>query len=333
MIEVKRIRMAKRPVKSLSVEDFTEETYTLNALREGEVRCHVRYISLDPYLAQMMTSWQGPERCWEQGIIAGRMVGQVIETRDPDFSVGDWVSGDSQWQTYEQGTSQRFRKVDVTDDIPGSAYLGVLGSSGLTAWIGIHRIIRIEAGETLTISSAAGSVGAIAGQLAKMRGARVVGLAGGQQKCEQVCSMLGFDACVDHHARNMQAQLAQAIDGPLHAHFENVGAKTLDPVLSLISDGGRIGLCGLIAHYLDDKPVCLNNFRRLLTAGITLQGFRIYDHFDVAKQAHTELRAGIQSGQILIRETLTEHIENAPAAYLNMLSSGGVGKHLIHIPA
>jgi len=323
--------MAKIPDKNISVEDFTEETFQLESLRDGEALCKTRFISLDPYLAEMMQSWQGPEPEWREGIIVGRMVGEIIESRDPRLEPGDWVNGDSHWQSLESGPAKRFRKLQIEPGVPMSAYLGVLGASGLTAWIGVNRIIDVKEGETFTVSSAAGTVGAIAGQLAKMRGAKVVGVAGGQDKCREVVSILGFDACVDHLAPDFEAQLAAAVDGCIDAHYENVGTKILDPVLGLMRDKGRIGLCGLIAHYLNDDAIELKNFRKLLTSGLTLQGFRIYDHLDAAKQAQVELMAGIRAGKITVRETITEGLPNAPQAYVNMLGSGGIGKHVVHL--
>jgi len=172
-------------------------------------------------------------------------------------------------------------------------------------------------------------VGAIAGQLAKASGARVVGIAGGAAKCREVVEKLGFDACVDHLKPDFEAQLAAAVPDGIDAHFENVGAKTLDPTLSLMKEQGRIGLCGLIAHYLDEAPITLRNFRTLLTSGLSLRGFRVYDHLQHTAQAQNELKAAIKNGSLLIRETITSGLNNAPQAYIDMLAGKGTGKHIL----
>lgn len=331
MYSTTRIRMARKPGAQFQLDDFAQETLNLPVPGAGEVLCQVRYISLDPYLAGMMQSWQGPQRDWSEGIIVGRMVGQVIASNDPNLAEGDWVTGDSRWQGLELARGKNLQKIAVAPGIPGSAYLGVLGSSGLTAWIGINHIIKPQAGETLTISSAAGTVGAIAGQLAKPLGVRVIGIAGGADKCAEV-NALGFDDCIDHRAADFAAQLAATVGaGGIQCHYENVGIKTLDPVLGLMTDHGRIGLCGLIAHYLDDAPLCLQHFRKLLVSGLTLRGFRVYDYPHLFAQAQEELTQAVKSGQISLRETLTQGLENAPAAYIAMLNGSGSGKHLIHI--
>lgn len=331
MYTTQRIRLARKPGQQFLPSDFKEEQLTLAAPQAGEAVCKVRYISLDPYLAQMMQAWSGPQPQWQEGIIVGRMVGEIIASNDPKLSVGDWVWGESNWQGIEVRPAQYFNKIQPETGIPPSAFLGVLGSSGLTAWIGISRVLQIQPGDTMTVSSAAGSVGAIAGQLAKQRGARVIGIAGGSQKCEQVTA-LGFDHCIDHTAANFHDQLRAVIGTTgIDAHFENVGAKTLDPVLALMNDHGRIGLCGLIAHYLDDQAISLSNFRKLLTSGLSLKGFRVYDYMDDAQQAEADLKAAVKNGAIAIRETLSEGLSQAPAAYIAMLSSNGTGKHLVHL--
>lgn len=332
MYDIKRIRMARKPGQVISPEDFRQESLQLAAPAAGEVVCKTRYISLDPYLAGMMQSWQGPQPEWSEGIIVGRMVGEIIASNDPQLAVGDWVTGDSHWQELEITPAKHLQKIAVDEAIPASVYLGILGSSGLTAWVGINRVLAIQAGDTMTVSSAAGTVGAIAGQLAMQRGAKVVGIAGGEQKCAEVVDTLKFSACIDHHASDLQAQLAAAVGDQLNSHFENVGAKTLDPVLALMQDHGRIALCGLIAHYLDDDAISLGNFRKLLTSGLRLQGFRLYDYFADAQLAQSELTAGIRSGAISIRETITKGLDNAAQAYIAMLGSGGIGKHLVYLP-
>lgn len=329
MYHTTRIRMARKPVGQLATSDFKQEEISVAPPAAGEVICQTRFISLDPYLVGLMRRWEGPQKAWSEGIIVGRMAGQIIESNAAELSPGDWVIGDSHWQGLELAKARHLQKISVEEQIPASAYLGLLGSSGLTAWVGTRKIIDIQAGETLTISSAAGTVGAIAGQLAKASGARVVGIAGGAAKCREVVEKLGFDACVDHLKPDFEAQLAAAVPEGIDAHFENVGAKTLDPTLSLMKEQGRIGLCGLIAHYLDEDPITLRNFRTLLTSGLSLRGFRVYDHLQHTAQAQNELKAAIKNGSLLIRETITTGLNNAPQAYIDMLAGKGTGKHIL----
>jgi NADPH-dependent curcumin reductase CurA len=331
MTSTHRIRMKNRPGRQLVANDFVEETIDLPALGNGEVLCKTRYFSLDPYLVGMMRSWEGPDPGWQQGLICGRMVAEVIESRDPDFTAGDWVQGECHWQALEAHKASTLSKLPTDSDIPPSAYLGVLGSSGLTAWLGIEKILQLKAGQTISISSAAGVVGGIAGQLAKHRGARVIGIAGGPEKCASVVSDLGFDTCVDHTSDNFHQQLAEATPKGVDAHFENVGAKILDPILERMRDCGKIALCGLIAHYLDEDPITLKNFRMLLTKGLRLQGFRLFDHFEETEAAHGEILSALRAGTLSLRETITQGLSQAPAAYVAMLSGGGIGKHLIAI--
>lgn len=331
MWQTERVQMARRPGSTFSVDDFRCESVAVAPPKPDEVVTKTAFISLDPYLAGMMKHWQGPEPDWQQGIIVGRMVGQVLASGSDLFAEGDWVSGACRWQGIECQRAGALQKISPEQAIPPQSYLGVLGTSGMTAWVGIHRILDVQNGETFCVSSAAGMVGNIAGQMAKQRGATVIGIAGGAEKCREVVAHSGFDACIDHRAQNFAGQLAAAAARGIDAHFENVGSKTLDPVLAVMNDFGRIALCGLIAHYLDDQPIALSNFRRLLTSALSLRGFRIYDYFDDSAQAMAELRAMLKSGQLTVRETITRGLGNAPQAYIDMLEGRGVGKHLVQM--
>src|SRR5690606_19429574 len=192
MATTPRIRMTRKPGAQLSAGDFALEQCEVPSPGPGQVAVRPRYFSLDPYLVGMMRSWQGPDPRWGDGIIVGRMVGEVIESTDSRFAAGARVKGESGWQSLASVSADTLEKVTAVPGAPISVHLGVLGTSGLTAWVGINRILAIEPGETVTISSAAGVVGGIAGQLAKKVGARVIGIAGGAEKCRQVVAELGF---------------------------------------------------------------------------------------------------------------------------------------------
>lgn len=320
------IRMLRKSTAQIRKEDFTIEEIELPPLTSGQVFTRTRFLSLDPYLCNAMRTWTG-ESGWDSGRVIGRSLAEVIDSADDTLQAGDWVLGSGGWQELDIRPANQLQRIDP-DGLPASAYLGVLGSSGLTAWIGINRVLRPQTGETVVISSAAGTVGGIAGQLAKLAGSRVIGIAGGREKCKFVTEELGFDDCIDHTAKDFSAMLAAAAAG-CEALFENVGAKTLDPLLAAMKPHGRIALCGLIAHIQDDDPVSLQHFRELLMKGISLQGFRVMDYPEDHNIALQQLRADLKAGNIHFRETISHGLESAPAAYAAMLFGGGIGKHLV----
>lgn len=326
-----RIRMTRKPGAQLGAGDFALERCDVPSPGAGQVLVRPRYFSLDPYLVGMMRGWQGPDPRWGDGIVVGRFMGEVVESGDARFSPGDKVKGESGWQGLDCVTADSLEAVISIPGIPDSVHLGILGTSGLTAWVGINRVLALQPGETLTVSSAAGVVGGIAGQLARKIGARVVGIAGGPDKCRGVVEELGFDACVDHRAADLQGELAAVMGDGIDAHFENVGAKTLDPVLALMRDGGRVALCGLIAHYQDSDPISLAHFRRVLVGALNIQGFRLFDFTEDYAQAHAELAALVGTGEITLRETVTDGLEQMPRAFLDMLAGKGSGKHILRL--
>lgn len=331
MATTPRIRMTRKPGAQLSAGDFALEQCEVPSPGPGQVLVRPRYFSLDPYLVGMMRGWQGPDPRWGDGIVVGRFVGEVVESGDPRFSPGDKIKGESGWQALDCVAADGLEAITPIPGVSDSVHLSILGTSGLTAWVGINRVLALRAGETLTISSAAGMVGGIAGQLAKKIGARVVGIAGGPDKCRGVLEELGFDACVDHRAADLQGELAAVTGSGIDAHFENVGARTLDPVLALMRDAGRVALCGLIAHYQDNDPITLAHFRRVLMGALTIRGFRLFDFTEDYAQAHAELAAMVGIGEITLRETITDGLEQAPRAFLDMLAGKGSGKHILRV--
>lgn len=322
--------MHHRSSEAIHAEDFFLEQIELEKPRDGEVLTRTRWFSLDPYLANSMRSWRGGDSRWQAGVVVGRTIGEVIESSDPRFQSGDQVLGFGGWQALEVRPAAELQRIHG-NGVPVQAHLGALGSSGLTAWVGVKRILQPEPGETAVVSSAAGLVGAIAGQILRSLGCRVVGIAGGGDKCAVVVGDYGFDACIDHTAADFEAALADATPDGIDVHYENVGTKTLDPVLARMRDHGRIALCGLIAHYQDDRPIALRHFRELLMRGITLQGFRIADHSADYATARNELRDWLQAEKLVVRETVTAGLERAPQAYVDMLRGAGIGKHLVRL--
>jgi NADPH-dependent curcumin reductase CurA len=225
------------------------------------------------------------------------------------------------------------RKVD-TSRIPLSAYLGPVGMPGVTAWYGLTKICEAKAGQTIAVSAASGAVGSVVGQLAKARGCRAVGIAGGQEKCDYVVNELGFDACIDYKQHPDSKSLYQALkaatpDG-IHGHFENVGGQVLDAVLVRMNDFGRIALCGMISGY-DGKPIPLQTPQLILTSRLRIEGFIVSEHMDVWPEALAELGQRVAEGSLKYRETIAKGLESAPEAFLGMLRGKNFGKQLVQL--
>lgn len=317
----RRIRLAAQPAGALAPADFVLEEIALPVPRSGQVLLRTRFVSLDPYLARAMHAGGG--------VISGRMIAEVLESGAGQLQQGDVVLVTGPWQDLLTVEESAGRRLDVAG-IAASAWIGMLGSPGITAWAGVNRVLAPRAGETVVVSAAAGPVGSVAGQLARLAGARVIGVAGGQEKCDYVRS-LGFDACIDHRAGALADALAAAAPSGVDAVFENVGADTLDPVLPLMNKSGRIALCGLFQHYQDRLPVTLANFRMLLDRALRIQGFHVADHADAFALAEQELAAHLRAGRLRYRETVTDGFENTPQAFVNMLAGRGTGKHLVRV--
>jgi hypothetical protein len=219
------------------------------------------------------------------------------------------------------------RRVDASK-VPMQAFLGVAGMPGVTAWVGLNRIITPKAGETVVVSAASGAVGSVVGQLAKAQGCRVVGVAGGAAKCATVVEDFGFDACVDYKAGRLQADLAAATPDGIDGYFENVGGAVLDAVLARMNAFGRIAVCGLIAGY-NDEPIPVNEFRSVLTNRLKIQGFIVSEVPDAWPPALAELAARVADGSLKYKETVARGIASAPAAFIGLLRGENLGKQLV----
>lgn len=320
----------RRRAETLSPADFAFEPADAGSPGEGQLLIRTRFISLDPYLARAMRSWSGEVPGWADGTIHGRIVGEVLESRGSGYVPGQFVTGVARWQqeqVIDAGTIE-----SIPDGIdPPSLILGILGRSGLTAWVGLH-LADPQPGQTLLVSAASGPVGSVVGQLAKARGLRVIGTAGGTEKCTYVTARLGFDACLDHRLPDLTGRIAGAAPDGIHILFENVGGPNLDATLPSMAQGGRIMLCGLAAHYNDENPLALTHFKALLYRSLTLRGFITAEHPLLFAPALAELREGVASGRIAHTESITNGLEHAPAAYLEMLKGQGIGKRLIRLP-
>jgi len=306
-------------------------------LAEGQVLVQNHYLSLDPYMRGRMSeakSYATPQPLGQ--VMLGGTAGVVVASRNANFSVGDAVVGFGGWQEYQLvDASQRgvLNKVDTTH-IPLSAYLGAVGMPGVTAWYGLTQIIAPKAGETVVVSAASGAVGGAVGQLAKARGCRVVGVAGGPEKCAQVVDELGFDACVDYKAhgdlKSLSAALKEACPQGVDGYFENVGGLVMNAVMLRANAFSRIALCGMISGY-NGEPIPMLYPQLLLTNRMKLQGFIVSEHMELWPQALKELGTLVATGKLKYRETVSQGIASAPAAFIGLLKGKNFGKQLVKL--
>jgi NADPH-dependent curcumin reductase CurA len=301
---------------------------------KGEALVRTQWISLDPANRGWIRdapSYLPPVGLGE--VMRGLGLGRVVASKHPDYREGQLVTGLLGWQEWMVARDAALLEpVNEIAGVPASAYLGVLGMTGRTAWVGMTDIGRPQPGETVVVSAAAGAVGSVAGQIAKRRGARVVGIAGGRDKCALLIERLGFDAAVDRRVSDWREQLVAATPEGIDVDFENVGGEIMDAVFARLNLRARVVLCGLISGYNDvELPLGPRNFRMLLTQRVRLQGFIVLDHLDRRDEAVAELSGWLAAGQLEMLETVVEGLEQIPTA-INMLFDGtNVGKLVVHV--
>jgi NADPH-dependent curcumin reductase CurA len=330
MTTFQRIVLASRPTGEATPENFRLETVEVPELKDGEVLVRNEYLTVDPYMRSLMNegkSYMPPVEL--NATMAGGTVGEVVASKNPQFAVGDKVAGYFGWAEMGVSDGSTLRKVD-TSEVPLQAYLGVVGMPGMTAWYGLNQIMVPKPGETVVVSAASGAVGSVVGQLAKLKGCRVVGIAGGKEKCDYVVNELGFDACVDYKAGNLVADLAVATPDGIDAVFENVGGQVLDASLARMNPFGRIAVCGLIAGY-NGEPVPVNNFSAVLVMRLTMRGFIVGEHMEFWPQGLNELAMLVACGKLKYRETIAQDLANAPEAFLGLLKGKNFGKQLVKL--
>ncbi len=332
-----QIHLDNRPKEEASVSNFKLVSSETPALKDGEVLVQHHYLSLDPYMRGRMNDSKSYAAAQTLGeVMGGGTSGMVVESRNPKFAVGDKVVGMGGWQEYsvvDANVAGLLRKVDTTH-IPLSVYLGAVGMPGVTAWYGLMKIIEPKAGQTIAVSAASGAVGSVVGQLAKAKGCRVIGFAGGADKCKYVLDELGFDACIDYKAhadsKSLYKALKDVTPNGIDGYFENVGGVILDVVLSRMNAFGRIALCGMIAGY-NGAPVPITQPQLLLMNRITLRGFIVSEHMEVWPEALKELGTLVATGQVKFKESIENGITSAPAAFIGLLSGKNFGKQLVKL--
>ena len=323
--------LARRPKGVVSPDDFRlEETDVAMLSADGEVVVRNHYMSLDPYMRGRMDdakSYAAPQKLDE--VMGGGTAGEVVASKHPGFAVGDKVVGMLGWQLYGKVDGKALKKVD-TRRVPLSAHLGVVGMPGVTAWVGLNTIIEPKAGQTVVVSAASGAVGATVGQLAKLAQCRVVGVAGGPDKCRAVVDELGFDACIDYKAGRLYDDLKAVTPDGIDGYFENVGGEVLDAVLRRMNAFGRIAVCGLIAGY-DGQPLPVNQFRSILINRLKVQGFIVSEHPQHWPPAQQQLAELVGSGRMKYRETVAQGLDAAPEAFIGLLKGRNFGKQLVKL--
>jgi len=332
-----QIVLDNRPVGEATTSNFLLVESQTPALQDNQVLVRHHFLSLDPYMRGRMNeskSYAQPQPLGE--VMIGGTVGEVVESRHPKFQAGDKVVGMGGWQHFsvvDGNAPGMLRKVDTTH-VPLSHYLGAVGMPGVTAWYGLVKIIAPKAGETVTVSAASGAVGSAFGALAKARGCRVVGIAGGKDKCDYVVNELGFDACIDYKEHKDYLSLSKALrqecPNGIDGHFENVGGMVLDAVMLRTNAFARIAVCGMIAGY-DGAPLPLTNPALILVNRMKIEGFIVSEHMEVWPEALQELGTLVATGKLRPRETVAQGLAAAPEAFLGLLKGKNFGKQLVKL--
>jgi len=330
MSTFQRMVLASRPPAEVTPDNFRLETVDVPPLADGQVLVRNHFLSLDPYMRGRMSdakSYAAPQPLDETMI--GGTVGQVVESKNPRYAAGDFVVGMGGWTEMHVSDGADMRKVDTTH-IPLSAYLGPVGMPGMTAWYGFTQIMQAKEGETICVSAASGAVGSVVGQLAKLKGCRAIGIAGGKDKCDYVVEELGFDACIDYKAGNLRADMKAAAPDGIDAIFENVGGEVFDAALARTNAFARIALCGMIAGY-NGEEIPLRNVRQLLTNRVTLRGFIVSEHMELWPQGLQELGLLVAQGKLKFRESVADGLASAPDAFIGLLKGRNFGKQLVKL--
>jgi NADPH-dependent curcumin reductase CurA len=332
----RRIVLASRPEGEPRPSDFRLEEVPVPQPGPGEVLLRTRWLSLDPYMRSRISdapSYAKPVDIG--GVMEGGTVSEVIASNNERFAVGDIVLGRTGWQTHAVSSGQGLRKLDPKV-APVSTALGVLGMPGMTAYTGLLEIGKPKPGETVVVAAASGAVGALVGQIAKIKGARAIGIAGGPRKCDYVKNELGFDACLDHRAPDLATRLAAACPDDIDVYFENVGGAVFEAVFPLLKPFARVPICGLISQYNAASPSAAaisvpQVMRATLTKRLTFRGFIVSDFVAHHEDFLREMSGWLREGRIKYREDVTDGLEQAPQALIGLLRGENFGKRLIRV--
>ncbi len=333
MTDAVQIVLAKRPAGDVTADCFREERVTLAPLADGELLVRTRYLSLDPYMRPRMTELRSYTPPFElDKPLTGGAVGEVVESRNPRYAAGDMVIGMLNWASHTRHDGKGLRKIDPAA-APLSAHLGVLGMPSFTAWYGITKICQPKAGETVFVSAATGAVGQVAGQLARLAGARVVGCAGGEEKCAWAVREAGYDACFNHKAEaDVGAVLDKLCPQGIDADFENVGGRIFHAVFERLNNFGRVAFCGAISEYQDRTPIAgPPKMFTIVQRRLAIQGFIISDHVALMGDFVREVGGYLKDGKLKTRETVVDGLSRAPEAFMGLLRGDNFGKLVVKV--
>lgn len=325
--------LAKRPAGEPSMDCFELEETETAALTTGELLVQTRYLSVDPYMRGRMSDSESYAEPWAVGEpLNGGIVGEVVEAESDAYDTGDLVTGEGTWAEYSVMDAADVTAVDPSVAAP-EAYLGVLGMPGRTAYFGLLEVGDPSPGETVVVSGAAGAVGSVVGQIAKLNGCRVVGFAGTDEKTTWLTEELGFDAAINYKSTDgYQAALADAAPGGVDVYFDNVGGPITDAVFTQLNLDARVAVCGQIAHYNDETvPTGPRKLPQLIAPRATVQGLLVGDFANRFGVATEQLSEWVASGDLSHRETIVEGLSNAPDAFLGLFSGDNIGKQVVQV--
>jgi NADPH-dependent curcumin reductase len=327
----RQVLLKRRPVGAPRADNFEIADAPIPDLADGEVLVRGIYLSLDPYMRGRMSAARSYARPIDVGaVMEGRVVGRAVRSRDSGFREGDYVLGGYGWQLYSAVPASGLSKLDP-NEAPLSTALGVLGMPGLTAYVGLSEIGRPQHGETVVVSAASGAVGAVAGQLAKRAGARVVGIAGGADKCRYVERELGFDACIDHRSTDLGAALDHACPTGIDVYWENVGGAVQQAIFPRLNDFGRIVMCGMVSEYNDAEPRPGPNLMAAVRKRLKIQGFIVSDQWQRFDEYRAMAAPLVRSGELKYREDIVDGLDRAPEAFIALLEGRNFGKLLVKL--
>jgi NADPH-dependent curcumin reductase CurA len=333
--QAKRVVLVARPVGEPKASDFRVEDCAIAVPGEGQVLLRTIWLSLDPYMRGRMS--EGPSYAAPVpigGVMEGATVCEVMASNHPGFAKGDIVLARAGWQTHALADGKELRKIDPGLG-PISAAVGVLGMPGMTAYTGLLDIGKPQAGETVVVAAASGAVGSAVGQIARIKGARAVGIAGGKDKCDYVKNELGFDDCLDHRDPDLAAKLKDACPKGIDVYFENVGGAVFEAVFPHLNAFARVPVCGLIAHYNDTAPSvpkwAPSLMRAVLTKRLTIRGFIVSDFASRHGDFLRDMSQWLKEGKVKHREFVTEGLDSAPAAFMGLLKGANFGKQLVRV--
>ena len=335
MPQAKRVVLVSRPAGEPRASDFRIEEFAPPSPGPGEVLLRTIWLSLDPYMRGRMSdapSYAAPVPIG--GVMEGGTVSEVIASNNPGFATGDIVLSRAGWQTHAISDGKGLTRIDPRLG-PVSTAVGVLGMPGMTAYTGLLDIGKPQAGETVVVAAASGAVGSAVGQIAKIKGARAVGVAGGKDKCDYVRKELGFDDCLDHRAPDLAAKLKDACPKGIDVYFENVGGAVLEAVFPLLNAFARMPVCGLIAQYNDTEAKAPKwagaMMRSVLTKRLTIRGFIVFDFAARHGDFLRDMSQWVREGKVKYKECITEGLDSAPGAFMGLLKGANFGKQLVRV--